>query len=290
MVRYFLCTVFFLFVSITLVQADNQRIYDIAYLIGGDEYQTLDIYLPNELQAPLPILFMVHGGGFIAGDKSEMHGTAEHYANLGYAVISPNYRLAPAFTYPTAHADVFCALAWTLAHADEYNLDNSRLYLMGESAGANTIALLATMDAPNSLLTDCEHQLPEPLNIRAVFAMYMPVDLASCECQIAKRLASMYLDVNLSDWDDTTTQALWENASIIHELDQNDPPFYLIHGANDFLVPLSESDYFVELVETVGGHAELVVFEGANHGFFTNIDSDYTQRALEIIDKWLEDL
>ena len=260
---------------------------DIPYVTDGHELQTLDIYLPNSSQVTLPIILMVHGGGFIAGDKSEMQGAAEHYAELGYAVISPNYRLAPDFTYPTAHADVFCALAWTLSHANDYHLDPNNLVLMGESAGANTVALLATMDTPNALLEDCEYQLSDDLSIQAVFAMYMPVDLSSCECQLAKRLASIYLGINLSDWENAETQSLWQSASIIKELDDTDPPFYLIHGANDFLVPLSESEFFVNAYQEVGGYAELVVFEGANHGFFTNIDSDYTQRALAIIDDWL---
>lgn len=289
MIRYTLCSLLLLLHLIPINAQDNWRfIGDIPYVADGDITQTLDLYLPNNSQNPLPIIFMVHGGGFIAGDKSEMQGSAEHYAGLGYAVISPNYRLAPDFTYPTAHEDVFCALAWTLAHAHDYNLDPTRLILLGESAGANTVALLATMDAPNTLLDNCEYQLPDELNIEAVFAMYMPVDLSSCECQLAKRLASIYLGINLSDWEDDETQSIWQSASIIKELDATDPPFYLIHGANDFLVPLSESEFFVNAYQVVGGDAKLVIFEGANHGFFTNIDSVYTQRALAIIDDWLE--
>lgn len=289
MIRYTLYSLLLLFHLIPINAQDNLRfIGDIPYVTDGDIAQALDLYLPNNSQDTFPIIFMVHGGGFIAGDKSEMQGSAEHYAELGYAVISPNYRLAPDFTYPTAHADVFCALAWTLTHTEEYNLDPTRLILMGESAGANTVALLATMDTPNTLLNNCEYQLPADLAIEAVFAMYMPVDLNSCECQLAKRLASIYLGINLSDWENAETQSIWQSASIIKELDATDPPFYLIHGANDFLVPLSESEFFVNAYQEVGGYAELVVLDGANHGFFTNIESVYTQQALAIIDDWLE--
>ena len=113
---------------------------------------------------------------------------------------------------------------------------------MGESAGANIVAVLATIDDPNTLLDACDYELPETLDIQAVFALYMPVDLSSCDCQLAKRLASVYLDVELSDWADIESQALWQSASILNKWDKNDPPFYLIHGANDFLVPVSESE------------------------------------------------
>lgn len=273
----------------TVAQEEIRVINDIPYVIDGHNTQILDIYLPSNPDSLVPIILMVHGGGFIAGDKSEMQGASEHYASLGYAIISPNYRLAPEFTYPSAHADVFCALAWTLTHAEDYNLDPSRLFLMGESAGANTIALLATIDDPNTVLDDCEYTLPDTLDIQAVFAMYMPVDLNSCECFLAKQLGSIYLGVNMSDWVNIESQALWQSASIINKLDRNDPPFYLIHGMNDFLVPVSESEFFASHYQDIGGQAELVVFEGANHGFFTTINSVYTQQALGIIDTWLAD-
>ncbi|GAB5493659.1 MAG: alpha/beta hydrolase [Phototrophicaceae bacterium] len=288
MSRYALYLLILLIALPTFAQDDIHLISDIPYVGNGHESQTLDIYLPSNYDDPLAIILMVHGGGFIAGDKSEMQGASEHYASLGYAVIAPNYRLAPEFIYPSAHADVFCALAWTLAHAEDYNLDSAQLFLMGESAGANIIALLATIDDPNTLVTNCDYTLPDSLDIQAVFALYMPVDLNSCECQLAKQLASIYLDVNVSDWLDSETQDLWQSASIINKLDKGDPAFYLIHGANDFLVPVSESEFFATHYQAVGGEAELVVFEGANHGFFTTISSAYTQEALGIIDGWLD--
>jgi len=275
-----------------MAQDEVVTIYDLPYFDNAHELQTLDIFLPEDAgDSTYPVLFLVHGGGFIIGDKSEVHPAAMRYAEQGYAVITPNYRLAPDVHFPDAHSDVFCAMAWTLAHAEDYNLDLSRIVLMGESAGANIVAYLATVDDATDFTRDCEFDYPENPDYDAAITFYLPVDLLSCECQFARSMASQYLNVNITNWNDADVIADFVEDSVLSWLDSDDPPFYMIHGENDFVVPLSESEFFVDAYQSAGGYTELVVIEGANHGFLTSgIESTYLAQSYELIDEWLNTL
>lgn len=116
---------------------------NIAY--GTDPLQKLDVYLPAHA-ARAPVLFMVHGGGWKRGDKGAagvVQDKINHYLPMGYVFISTNYRLEPEADPLEQAADVAAALAFAQQHAAEWGADPSRFVLMGHSAGAHLVALLA---------------------------------------------------------------------------------------------------------------------------------------------------
>lgn len=266
-------------------------VQDINYVDNGDERQVLDLYLPDETVAqPYPVLFMVHGGGFFAGDKADMSSIAQYYTEQGYAVVAPNYRLAPDVQFPSAHGDVFCAMAWTFDNADTYALDTDQITLLGESAGGNIVAYLGAVDDATAFMQECDLSYPTDPDFSSAILFYAPVDLLSCDCQMARRMASVYTGISYFAWEDETTIAEFMDISVVTWLDANDPPFYLLHGDIDFLVPLSEAQLFISDYEAVGGQAELTIFEGANHGFLTGFPSPLIDRSYQLIDDWLESL
>lgn len=120
------------------------RTVDIAY--GSDPLQRLDIYKPvNAVKAP--VIFMVHGGGWRHGDKagrSVAGDKMQHWVNAGFIFISVNYRLLPdANPYQQAE-DVARALAFAQRQAPTWGGDAGRFILIGHSAGAHLVSLLAT--------------------------------------------------------------------------------------------------------------------------------------------------
>lgn len=263
---------------------------NIPYIEDGHERHVLDLYLPStDITVPYPVMFIVHGGGFFFGDSDSVSNIARRYADLGYAVVAPNYRLFPDARFPDSQADVFCAMAWTFAQSDTYGFDTSEIILMGESAGANITAYLGAVDDATDFMTeDCVYDYPENPDYDAVISLYMPVDLLSCDCTMARRMASLYTGISYQDWDDENAIEDHFDISVVSWLDANDPPFYLLHGDIDFLVPISEAELFVENVNAVGGRVELVVFEGANHGFLTGApQSEFIDRSWTIIDDWI---
>lgn len=268
---------------------EPQVMTDIPYMQDGHERQVLDLYLPAASAEPAPTLLMVHGGGYIFGDKDEMRGVALHFQERGYATVAPNYRLAPEYTYPAQIEDVFCALAWTLAHAQDYNLDPARLVIVGESAGANAAALLGTVDAPEAYLTDCAYELPEGFRAQGVVAYYMPVELTSCECDAAQQMAAVYLGIPPSEIGTAQQQAeTWADASPLAWIDAEDPPFFLVHGERDSLVPISESLAFQRAYEAVGGDVSLLTIPLLNHGFFRLVGLAPVRAALEDVERFID--
>ena len=263
---------------------------EIAYIEDGNPRHELDLYLP-EGDAPAPVIFMVHGGGYIFGDKSQVRWTARHFIAQGYAVVAPNYRLAPTHTYPAQIEDVFCALAWTVANAEQYNLDTSRLFLMGESAGANAIAMLAAVDDPQNYLSNCLHALPDDFKAVGVVAFYTPVDLSSCECRVAKRMLTLYLGAE-ADFSSLLAREdemrdVWASASPLTWLDGSEAPFLLIHGTADNLVPISESELLQQRLQAVGVPVELFRVDNAGHGFFSYTNTAHMQAALPVVGRFL---
>lgn len=104
--------------------------------------------LPAQLVAPghdrLPVLLYFHGGGFTVGSVATHESLCRHLAHLAHcAVLSVDYRLAPAFKFPTAADDAWDSLAWLHAQADTLGLDASRLAVGGDSAGGTLAAVCA---------------------------------------------------------------------------------------------------------------------------------------------------
>ncbi len=119
---------------------------DVAY--GSAPLEKLDIYSPKNAKPNLPILFFVHGGGWSNGDKAQKDHAAKGaaYTDNGIIFISVNYGLAPQITYPKLMQDIADAFAYVHTNATEFGGDPSRIYVMGHSAGAHLVDLLATND------------------------------------------------------------------------------------------------------------------------------------------------
>lgn len=137
-------------------QSDSRfppTIPDVRYVEDGDFKQKVDIFLPEEGEAPFPTLLLLHGNGYT---KWDMQPLAEYFVMQGYAAISIEYR-NPAAQFSQ---DVFCALAWTHANAATYGFDATRLVVLGHSMGGYGAALLGVADDVDEYMENCAHELP----------------------------------------------------------------------------------------------------------------------------------
>ena len=134
------------------------------------ENDYLDLYLP-ESDVSLPLLILVHGGGFFTGDShsKETEYMLEYFKNHGYACASINYRLSDEATYPAAIEDVKEAVYFLHDHAKEYGLDEERFFIWGESAGAY-LATMATVSG-------------DDISVKALVDFYGPMDFYSFDEQ-----------------------------------------------------------------------------------------------------------
>ena len=117
---------------------------NISYGSHGEE-NLLDVYYPDNASAPLPTIVSIHGGGYVYGNKEIYRRYGMDLAKRGFAVVNFNYRLAPKWKFPTPLADANAVLHWVVQNAVRYHLDPSRIFLVGDSAGAQLASQYAAI-------------------------------------------------------------------------------------------------------------------------------------------------
>ena len=138
--RILLSTCLLLTLSLNAVEPTRR---DVPYVENGHARHVLDIYAPANAQK-LPVLFWIHGGGWVTGDKSSVQNKPEAFLQRGFVMVSTNYRLLPEVPMETILSDVAQALGWVRRHIAEHGGDPERVLVGGHSAGAQLAALLCT--------------------------------------------------------------------------------------------------------------------------------------------------
>ncbi len=128
----------------SLAQAQNVH-RDLKYAEPAHERQVLDIYSPADAK-DLPVVFWIHGGGWQAGDKSDVKIKPRVFMEKGFVFVSTNYRLLPDVDMGMIIRDVARSVRWVHDHIAEYGGDPQRMLIMGHSAGAQLAALICTDD------------------------------------------------------------------------------------------------------------------------------------------------
>lgn len=115
---------------------------NIQYAVG-DRDAMMDVFAPADAKGPLPAVVWVHGGGFIAGSRSGLAGYLQVLAARGFVTVATDYTTAPEAQFPTPVRQTSAALAYVIANAGRFNIDPNRIFLAGDSAGAQIVAQLA---------------------------------------------------------------------------------------------------------------------------------------------------
>lgn len=110
-----------------------------------DKWHLLDLYRPKDAEGKLPVLLNIHGGAWVYGDKKVYAPYCMYLASQGFAVVNASYRLAPKHTFPAPLEDVGAMVEWVVDHAEEYGLDISNLFFVGDSAGAHLATAYAAV-------------------------------------------------------------------------------------------------------------------------------------------------
>ena len=131
------------FMRSSLRDQDAKR--NIPYGDPAHEGQVLDVYSPKNAKN-LPVVFWIHGGGWQAGDKSDVQIKPQVFMDKGFVFVSTNYRLLPSVDMATIVRDIAKSIHWVHDHIAEYGGDPKRLLIMGHSAGAQLAALICTDD------------------------------------------------------------------------------------------------------------------------------------------------
>lgn len=115
---------------------------DLNYMDDGSDLHNLDLYGPKDSTEALPVVVLIHGGGYISCDKFIDEAQGKYFATQGFRVVNINYSLQPEKDFIGVMQEIFCALRWVEKNAQKYFLDDTQIFVYGESAGGH-YAMLA---------------------------------------------------------------------------------------------------------------------------------------------------
>jgi acetyl esterase/lipase len=227
---------------------------------------SLDLHLP--VATPAPVVLFLHGGGWRLGTRRSFvlhRSEAETFGRVtaaGFAVASADYRLSGEARFPAQIDDVLAAVAWLRAHGAEHGLDTSRIVLWGESSGAHLAALAAL--APSSGIAGVVDWYG-PADLTALGRHLDPDDPARFDDDPSTREAGLLGGAvgRLPDAARAASPALQVHADA--------PPFLILHGEADTLMPFAQSRALADALREVGAEIELVGVPGASH-FWQGVD------------------
>ena len=240
-----------------------KRISDIPYRDGNNAWK-LDLVMPDQgleknVDTSRPAIVFVHGGAWRIGDKADgiWSSYPEHFAKLGYVCISVNYRFTNEAPFPACFEDCQCAVQWLRQNARKYNVDPNRIGAFGNSAGAHLVSLLGLSDVSKS---GSGSKANTSSLVHAVVAAATPADFTNWS---KKELAQKG---KLLAGDLSTLDQRAEHASPAFQAHANAPPFLIIHGAKDELVPVSQGRALAKALKTTGAKkVTLKIFPDAGH-------------------------
>ncbi len=199
---------------------------NISYGPHGED-SLLDVYYPEGTNQPLPTIVSIHGGGYVYGSKEIYRRYGMDMARRGFAFVNFNYRLAPKWKFPTPLADTNAVLEWVYQNAQRYHLDPERIFLVGDSAGAQMASQYA------AILTNPEYAVLFPLSLPKVriqalglnCGLYDMTEQASALPR--KGLAMDYLGKHILPGDPRT--------KVLEHITANYPPAFITTACHDFL-------------------------------------------------------
>jgi acetyl esterase/lipase len=242
---------------------------DFAYVTQGSASQTLDLYAPKKAKN-VPLILWIHGGAFLFGSKEgfPVEPVPLQFLLEGYAVASINYRLSPEAVFPVQLEDCKAAIRWLRAHANEFGIDPNRIGVWGASAGGNLAALVGTTGGLRDF--DVGENLDYSSRVQAVCDFYGPTDFLQMDTH---RLPDGQIH-NAPDSPESKLVGgpIQDNPDKVRRVnpiayvDRNAPPFLIVHGTLDRLVPFNQSELLVAALKAAGASVIFHPVEGGGHG------------------------
>lgn len=262
--------------SEAVIEHIQRKILDIPYCDQSPS-QILDIWYPNEeSQKPYPVIVHFHGGGFSRGGHRE--DSAEPMLrgiDRGYVVVSVEYRKSGEARFPAMLYDAHAAIRFLKANAEKYQLDAKRIALWGPSAGGWLVSMVALTAGIPGLEDPDMGNAQQDSHVQAVIdwcgpcggflemdAAYRKTGVGTPEHDAADSPESEFMGAEI-----TRIPELVRLASPYIYVNKEMPPFMIVHGTKDAIVPFEQSVRFVEAIKKVAGEERVnfYVAEGVPH-------------------------
>lgn len=233
-----------------------------------------DFFRPDSEEV-VPLVVLIHGGGWISGEKTTYRDEAVWLASQGYAAACVGYRLAPLSPFPAAVQDVQAFIRFVRDQAADYAIDPQRIVAFGNSAGGHLASMTGL--CPHELDTNRPAERPN-----SVVSLCGISDLRNYETThfpLAFTFLEQFLGGPERDMPDRYVQA-----SPVTYVAEGAPPFVIVHGTDDEVVPVEQSRELYSALCTCGVPAQLHEFVGEGHSYTYDAWLRIRELTLELLD------
>jgi acetyl esterase/lipase len=247
---------------------------DVTYAVVGSERLQLDVAMPAG-PGPHPAVVCLHGGAWRVGSRKDLSRGSPWYdfgplgksltrilAARGFVAVSVGYRLAPDNKFPAQIEDAKTAVRFLRANAAQFRIDPDRIAALGFSAGGHLASLLGTAD--ESAGFDGTLYPEQSSRVQCVVDFFGPSDLTLYS--ETPGLEGAYFAPLLGGRSRDKLE-LYKKASPVEYVSKDDPPFLIVQGTADLLVPVIHSERLHEKLTAAGVESKLVTVKGKGHGW-----------------------
>jgi acetyl esterase/lipase len=267
---------------------DIETIPNLAYAGTESPRQQLDLFLPKKRSSdkPLPIIVFIHGGGWRQGDKNGgMNWVAPYVSSGNYAGASIGYRLTDEAKWPAQIHDCKAAIRWLKAHAQEYNLDEHKIGVIGTSAGGHLVSMLGTSGDVPSLEGKLGIHLEKTSRVSCVVNFFGPENFITMGKQpstIDRQGTKDYPEALLLGGPIAERPNEAREASPVTHVSTGDAPFFTAHGTKDPLVPFAQGEELHTALRQAGVPSLFQEMTDAGHGFKNKLLDERIQQFVDL--------
>ncbi|MFN4178891.1 MAG: alpha/beta hydrolase fold domain-containing protein [Armatimonadota bacterium] len=250
------------------IPTDVEVLRDVPFGKGGERTLTMHIIRPKEKpEKPMPVIVWIHGGAWLGGSKDSGIPQLIPFARRGYFGASISYRFSKEAKFPAQIEDCKCAVRFLRAKAKEFHIDPERIGVWGSSAGGHLAAMLGVTSDVKGLEGSGGWE-GYSSRVSAVCDWFGPSDLISMvhEPSAIDRTSANCPEALLIGGPVLENKEKAMKASPVTYVSAGDPPFLIMHGDKDNVVPLNQSVRLFEALKKAGVEVTFVKLKGAGHG------------------------
>jgi len=251
---------------------------------GSTHELMLNSFFPKHSgEDKIPAVIYIHGGGYTGGSRNIGNQASAILAAGGYFAVTIDYRLLKDSRLPAAVYDCKAAVRFLKANADELGIDAAHIGVWGHSAGGHLAAFLGVSGNNDETNGNVGDFVDVNADVACAIDYFGPADFQLL-LDGKKKGEANNLRRQLFGPDANDVDALLEKISTVYWIDENDPPMLIIHGTDDNVVPIKQSEILNEKLQNFGVDSELIVVEGAGHGIRNN---EVSLKVAEFLDTHL---
>ncbi len=263
----------------------RKYLYSSSIRYGDHPAQLLDVWRRPDLPPGAPVLLFVPGGAWVQGTRVlQGHTLLSHLVEQGWVCVTMDYRVSPVHRWPRHIADVNAAIAWARANIDQYGGDREFVAIAGCSAGGHLAALAALTPGDPEFRGELAEDADT--SVDAVVGIYGRYDWQDRSTPTRRNFQG-FLERVVVRRSQSRHPEIFAAASPMARIHADAPPFFLIHGEHDAIIPVDEArQFYTALTAQSRNPVEYSEIPRAGHAFDL-VDASHARRCADEVAKFL---